>query len=164
LRVLTGEFAVTRLDILVEIGQSLNPAIDRGQVIGGFVQGMSWATTEELIYSADGELLANLPNNYKIPNVECLPRVIRVDFLENAENRINLLGSKAVGKPPFLLGIGVWAAAKQALSSLSPGRSPPLNLPATSEELLRHLSASDLVMAPARTTTSTPGRDEKREV
>jgi xanthine dehydrogenase large subunit len=161
---LTGELAVTRVDVLFEIGESLNPAIDRGQVIGGFVQGMGWATTEELVYSAEGELLANSPNNYKIPNIECLPRVFQVDFLQNAENRINLMGSKAVGEPPFLLGISVWAAAKQALSSLSPGRSKVLNLPATSEELLRHLSASDEAMAPARTTVSAADRDEKREV
>jgi len=160
---LTGELAVTRVDILVDIGQPLNPAIDRGQVIGGFVQGMGWATTEELIYSTSGELLANSPNNYKVPNIECLPGTIRVDFLENAGNRINLMGSKAVGEPPFVLGITVWAAAKQALSSLSPGRSPPLHLPATSEELLRHLSASDEPTDPARITNAIPGPDENTE-
>ena len=136
-----SQLSVRRVDILLDIGRSLNPAIDRGQVIGGFVQGMGWATSEELLYSNTGELLSHSPNNYKIPNVECLPRELRVAFLENSENRMNLLGSKAVGEPPFVLGLSVWAAAKQALASLSPGRSPPLNLPATSEELLKHLSA-----------------------
>ena len=70
---LTGELAVTRVDILMDLGRSLNPAIDRGQVIGGFVQGMGWVTTEELLYSETGELLSHSPNNYKIPSVECMP-------------------------------------------------------------------------------------------
>jgi xanthine dehydrogenase molybdopterin binding subunit/xanthine dehydrogenase small subunit len=137
----TGELSVTRVDILFDAGKSLNPAIDRGQLIGGFVQGMGWCTTEELRYSEEGELLSHSPNNYKIPNVECLPRTLRVDFLNNSENAVNLLSSKGVGEPPFVLGLSVWAAAKQALASINPGRSVPLNLPATSEELLRHLSS-----------------------
>ena len=126
---LTGELTVTRVDILMDIGRSLNPAIDRGQVIGGFVQGMGWVTTEELLYSETGELLSHSPNNYKIPGVECMPRVLRVDFLENPDNPINLLGSKAVGEPPFVLGISVGLAAKSALASLSPGRSPAAFVP-----------------------------------
>ena len=76
---LTGELSVLRVDILIDVGRPLNPAIDRGQVIGGFVQGMGWATTEELLYSESGELLSHSPNNYKVPNVECMPRDLRVD-------------------------------------------------------------------------------------
>jgi xanthine dehydrogenase large subunit len=140
---LTGELTVTRVDILMDLGQSLNPDIDRGQVIGGFVQGMGWVTTEELLYSETGDLLSNCPNNYKIPTVECMPRVLLVDFLDNPGNPINLLGSKAVGEPPFVLAISVGVAAKSALSSLSPGRSAPVSFPVTSEELLKHLSALD---------------------
>ncbi len=161
---LTGELAVTRVDILMDIGRSLNPAIDVGQVIGGYVQGMGWSTTEELLYSDAGELLSHSPNSYKLPTVECLPREFFVDFLENPANAMNLFASKAVGEPPFVLGISVYCAAKQALSSLSPGRSPGLCLPATSQELLRHLSRqagetseSDRIM------TSIPGPDEMRE-
>jgi xanthine dehydrogenase molybdopterin binding subunit/xanthine dehydrogenase small subunit len=138
---LTGELVVKRVDILMDLGKSLNPDIDRGQVIGGFVQGMGWVTTEELLYSETGELLSHSPNNYKIPGVESMPPVLRVDFLDNPDNPINLLGSKAVGEPPFVLGISVGAAAKSALSSLAPGRSVPLSFPATSEELLKQLSA-----------------------
>ncbi len=157
----TGELAVVRVDILIDVGRSLNPAIDRGQVIGGFVQGMGWATTEELLYSESGELLSHSPNNYKVPNVECMPRDVRVEFLEGAENPMNLLGSKAVGEPPLVLGLSVWAAAKQAIAGLSgtPGRSPALSLPATSEEILRHLSRRD--QAPAGTTA--PSFDEDME-
>ena len=137
---LTGELTVTQVDILMDLGRSLNPDIDRGQVIGGFVQGMGWVTTEELLYSETGDLLSHSPNNYKIPTIECMPRDFRVEFLDNPGSPINLLGSKAVGEPPFVLGISVGMAAKSALSSLSAGCSPPLSFPATSEELLKHLS------------------------
>jgi xanthine dehydrogenase large subunit len=142
---LTGELTVARVDILMDLGQSLHPDIDRGQVIGGFVQGMGWVTTEELLYTETGELLSNSPNNYKIPGVECMPRILRVDFLDNPDNPINLLGSKAVGEPPFVLGISVGMAAKAALSALSPGRSPALSFPATSEEILKHLPVLDAI-------------------
>jgi xanthine dehydrogenase molybdopterin binding subunit/xanthine dehydrogenase small subunit len=160
---LTGELSVRRVDILIDLGRSLNPAIDRGQVIGGFVQGMGWATTEELLYSETGELLSHSPNNYKVPNVECMPREVRVEFLENPENRMNLMGSKAVGEPPFVLGLSVWAAAKQALTSLAPGLSVPLKLPATSEELLKHLSQHGVAKPCAPTKTAKPGTDETVE-
>jgi xanthine dehydrogenase large subunit len=160
---LTGELTVIRVDILMDIGKSLNPAIDRGQLIGGFVQGMGWATTEELLYSPAGALLSHSPNNYKVPNVECIPREFKVDFLENADNPINLCGSKAVGEPPFVLGISVWAAAKQALSSLSSGRSPALGLPASSDELLRHLSELDRGGDPGENSEALAEIDQKLE-
>jgi xanthine dehydrogenase large subunit len=153
---LTGELKVMRVDILIDVGRPLNPAIDRGQVIGGFVQGMGWATTEELRYSDRGALLTQSPNNYKIPSVECLPADFRVAFLDGPDDRTNLLGSKAVGEPPFVLGISTWAAVKQALSSLASGRSPALCLPATSEEILRHLAdRGEPVLSSGGSTTIT---------
>ena len=136
---LTGELTVTRVDILMDLGRSLNPDIDRGQVIGGFVQGMGWVTTEELLYSETGELLSHSPNNYKIPGIECMPRVFRVDFLENPDNPINLLGSKAVGEPPFVLGISVGAAAKSALVEPVAG---PFAAPVVPGDQRRDLEAS----------------------
>jgi xanthine dehydrogenase molybdopterin binding subunit/xanthine dehydrogenase small subunit len=153
---LTGELSIIRVDILMDVGRSLNPAIDRGQVVGAFVQGMGWATTEELLYSATGELLSHSPNNYKIPNAECMPRVLRVEFLENADNPRNLLGSKAVGEPPFVLGLSVWAAAKQAITGRTPGRAPAVNLPATSEELLKYLPRHGEIEGLELTATSIP--------
>jgi xanthine dehydrogenase large subunit len=140
---LTGELSVIRVDILLDLGRSINPALDRGQVIGGFVQGMGWATTEELHYSESGELLSNSLNNYKVPSVDCIPADFRIELLEGSDNPINLLGSKAVGEPPFVLGLSVWAAAKQALSNHLPGRRLNLGVPATSEEILRHLCECD---------------------
>ena len=131
----------TRVDILIDLGRSINPAIDRGQTIGGFVQGLGWALTEDLRYSDAGELLTCSPSNYKIPGVRDVPRDFRVAFLD-AENPRNLLGSKAVGEPPFVLGISVWAAVKDALRASAPGRGVGLKLPATGEEVLLHLSGA----------------------
>jgi xanthine dehydrogenase large subunit len=136
---LTGEVRVTRVDILMDIGRSINPAIDRGQVIGGFVQGLGWATTEELRHSDAGELLSCSPSNYKIPAVTDIPSDFRVAFLDR-ENPGNVHGSKAVGEPPFVLGIAVWAAVKDALRAVAAGRGTGLGLPATGEAVLRHLS------------------------
>ena len=145
---LTGELTVPRVDILMDLGRSLNPDIDRGQVVGGFVQGMGWVTSEELLYSEAGELLSDSPNSYKIPGVECIPRIVNVAFFDNPKNTMNLLGSKAVGEPPFVLGISVGLAAKAALSSLFRGHSPPLAFPATNKELLKHLSLPSHVDGP----------------
>ena len=135
----TGELAVTRVDILLDLGRSINPAIDRGQAIGGFVQGMGWATTEEVVFSESGELLTDSANKYKIPSVDCVPPDFRVAFLEDSENPVNLLSSKAVGEPPLVLGLSVWAAARQAVASTVGTRAVGLNLPATSEEILKNL-------------------------
>jgi xanthine dehydrogenase large subunit len=136
---LTGSVQVTGVDILMDLGRSINPAVDRGQIIGGFVQGLGWATTEELRYSEAGELLSCSPSNYKIPAVTDVPSDFRVALLDH-ENPGNVFGSKAVGEPPFVLGISVWAAVKDALRAAAPGRGTGLKLPATGEEVLRHLS------------------------
>jgi xanthine dehydrogenase large subunit len=136
---LTGSVKVTRVDILLDLGRSINPAIDRGQTVGGFVQGLGWALTEELRYSEAGDLLTCSPSNYKIPGVHDVPRDFRVEFLD-AANPVNVFGSKAVGEPPFVLGISVWAAVKDALRHAAPGRGVGLKLPATGEQVLLHLA------------------------
>ena len=160
---LTGELSVTRVDILLDLGRSINPAIDRGQVIGGFVQGMGWSTTEELIYSSSGELLSDAANNYKVPSVDCIPADFRVAFLEDSDNPLNLLGSKAVGEPPFVLGLGVWAAAKAAVSSLVAGRAVGLKLPATSEEIMRELCECAGAGSSARAPAGRPSLNSHSE-
>jgi xanthine dehydrogenase large subunit len=136
---LTGVVTVTRVDILMDLGQSINPAIDRGQVVGGFVQGLGWATIEDLRYSDRGALLTCSPSNYKIPAVTDVPDDFRVSFLETANPR-NIYSSKAVGEPPFVLGISVWAAVKDALRHAAPGRGSGLQLPSTAEVVLCHLA------------------------
>jgi xanthine dehydrogenase large subunit len=139
----TGDVKVTRVDLLMDLGQSINPAIDRGQVIGGFVQGMGWVTTEALIYSPKGALQSHSPTTYKVPNVTDVPPIFNVDFHENQGNTVNVYGSKAVGEPPLLLGVSVWTAVKHALSFLTPGRAASLDLPATGEEILRRISEAE---------------------
>jgi xanthine dehydrogenase large subunit len=138
----TGELRVERVDLLMDLGRMINPAIDRGQVVGGFVQGLGWVTTEALVYGPDGSLWSDSATTYKVPNVTDVPADFRVDFLDNPDNRENVYGSKAVGEPPLLLAVSVWAAVKQALASAAPGRRPRLDLPATNEEILRRLTES----------------------
>ena len=142
---LLGELDVVRLDVLMDIGKPLHDQIERGQVIGGLIQGIGWVTTEELVYDDDGRLLSSSPTTYKIPNVSDLPTVFNVDFLDNDLNRHNLRSTKAVGEPPLMLGIAVWAAIKDALSSIAPGRSPDLQLPATHEAILHAVTRLESV-------------------
>jgi xanthine dehydrogenase large subunit len=135
---LSGEYRVERVDILHDVGDSLNPAIDLGQVEGGFIQGMGWLTSEELKWNDDGRLLTDGPATYKIPTFGDLPPVFNVELLEGHPNsQASLYRSKAVGEPPFMLGISVWSALRDALSSLADYRvSPPLDAPATPERVL----------------------------
>ena len=138
----TGELKVLRTDILMDIGKPINPGIDRGQIIGGFIQGMGWLTTEELMYSDKGELLSHSPTTYKIPNIQDVPDILNVDWIPNDKNIMNIRQSKAVGEPPLMTAISVWTAIKHALSFSTDGKIPKLNAPATSEEILKALSSS----------------------
>ena len=138
----TGEMRVDRVDILHDAGRSLNPAIDMGQIEGGFVQGMGWLTTEELVFGEDGRLLTHAPSTYKIPTCSDVPADFRVELFEPGRNREPTIHrSKAVGEPPLLLAISVFSAITHALASLGPGRVPPLDAPATPEAILRAADA-----------------------
>jgi xanthine dehydrogenase large subunit len=136
----TGEMSVERVDLLMDAGVPINPGIDRGQITGGFIQGMGWVTTEELRYADSGELLTHSPTTYKIPSIGDVPSVFNVDLLDNPDNDVSLHRSKAVGEPPLLLGICVWAAAKNALSYLEVKAANLLTIPATGEKLLMCIS------------------------
>ncbi|MFA6116152.1 MAG: xanthine dehydrogenase molybdopterin binding subunit [Sphingomonas sp.] len=135
---LTGEHKVLAVDILHDVGRSLNPAIDLGQVEGGFVQGMGWLTTEELVYDDRGRLLTHAPSTYKIPTASDRPRRMDIRLWErgrNAEPTIHR--SKAVGEPPFMLAISVFSALTQAVAAAVPGKGlPDLDAPATPERIL----------------------------
>ena len=135
---LTGEYRMLRTDILHDVGDSLNPAIDIGQVEGGFVQGMGWLTMEELVWNAKGKLMTSGPASYKIPAVADMPLDLRVKLLENRKNpEQTVFHSKAVGEPPFMLGISVWCAIKDAVASLADYRAQPaIDAPATPERVL----------------------------
>lgn len=139
---LTGEWKLLRCDLLYDAGQSLNPALDRGQVEGGFIQGMGWLTTEELVWNKDGKLMTHAPSTYKIPAISDCPEDFRVGLFANRNAADSIHRSKAVGEPPLLLAFSVFFALRDAIASLSTtGISPPLTAPATSEAILKAIRA-----------------------
>lgn len=135
----TGALTIDRLDVLMDIGHSINPGIDRGQLIGGLVQGIGWVTAEELKYTDKGALLSHSPTTYKIPNIHDIPDDLRLEFFDNKLHDFNIRSSKAVAEPPLMLGMAVFCAIKNALASLNSGDPAQLNLPATGEEILMRI-------------------------
>ena len=145
---LTGESRVLKVDILQDVGTSINPAIDIGQIEGGFVQGMGWLTTEQLVWNDKGVLTTHAPSTYKIPATGDIPKHFKIDFWPEPNREDNVFGSKAVGEPPFMLAISVFEALKAAVAA---GRHDAsvivLHAPATAENLL--LSLANLPAHPA---------------
>ncbi|MBN8411095.1 xanthine dehydrogenase molybdopterin binding subunit [Halomonas litopenaei] len=158
---LSGEYQVDRVDILHDVGDSLNPAIDVGQVEGGFIQGMGWLTSEELKWNDSGQLTSTGPATYKIPAYGDLPATFKVQLMEGHPNSMaSIYRSKAVGEPPFMLGMSVWCALRDALASLTDYRhAVRLDTPATPERVMqaarkaRHIAASTAL----RTAQASPG-------
>jgi xanthine dehydrogenase large subunit len=134
---LTGEMKAQRVDILHDVGHSLNPSIDIGQIEGGFVQGMGWLTSEELVFDDQGRLLTHAPSTYKIPCASDVPADFRVALFDGVNRENTIYRSKAVGEPPLMLAISVFSAIADAIHSLAPGRPVPLDAPATPESILR---------------------------
>ena len=140
---LTGEWRLLRADLLHDVGQSLNPAIDIGQIEGGFVQGMGWLTTEELVWHPQtGKLLTHAPSTYKIPTANDVPSALHTRLYVNRNVEDSIHRSKAVGEPPLLLAFSVFLALRDAVAACgAPGCQPPLSAPATPEALLRAVHA-----------------------
>ena len=140
---LTGESRLLRTDLLHDVGRSLNPAIDRGQVEGGFIQGMGWLTMEELVWDAQGRLLTHAPSTYKIPVASDAPPVFNTWLWERGENVRDVAHrSKAVGEPPLMLALSVFHAIGDAIGATSSSRDPvPLEAPATPESILKAIHA-----------------------
>ena len=138
---LTGENKLLRVDILHDVGKSLNPAIDLGQVEGGFIQGVGWLTTEELWWNDKGRLMTHAPSTYKIPVASDVPADFRVKLLDGGTNvEDTIYRSKAVGEPPLMLGISVFHAIKDAVASVGNyALSPHLDAPATAEEIMKSI-------------------------
>jgi xanthine dehydrogenase large subunit len=135
---LTGEHRIRRADILHDVGSSLVPTIDKGQVEGGFLQGVGWLTCEEVLIDAKGRLLTHSPDTYKIPALGDAPEDFHVALLERAPQEDTIHGSKAVGEPPFMLAIGAVTALRHAISAFGPPRTEvELASPATPEAILR---------------------------
>jgi xanthine dehydrogenase large subunit len=139
LDVLTGESRLLRVDILHDAGRSLNPAIDRGQIEGGFIQGMGWLTMEEVVWDDEGRLLTHAPSTYKIPVASDCPPVFNVSLWERGENVRDIVHrSKAVGEPPLMLALSVFHAIYDAVGATGSSREPvPLEAPATPENILK---------------------------
>ena len=134
---LTGEHRLTRVDILHDAGRSLNPAVDMGQIEGGFVQGAGWLTSEELWWDYKGALRTHAPSTYKIPTATDVPEEFHAEIWKGGHNREPTIHrSKAVGEPPLMLAISVHSAICQAISSLAPGKAVALDAPATPERVL----------------------------
>jgi xanthine dehydrogenase large subunit len=135
---LTGEHRTLAVDIVHDVGISLNPAIDIGQIEGGFVQGAGWLTSEELVWDARGRLATHAPSTYKIPTAGDVPARLRVALLADSPNRSPTIHrSKAVGEPPLMLGLAVYHALRDAVAGLArPGERVAMTAPATPEVVL----------------------------
>lgn len=140
---LSGEFSLLRTDILHDAGKSLNPAIDIGQIEGGFIQSMGWLTTEELVWhETSGALLTHAPSTYKIPTANDCPAVFNTALLENSNVEPTIFRSKAVGEPPMLLAFSVLLAIRDAIAACGgDGADPPLMAPATPGAILAAVAA-----------------------
>ena len=137
LDVLTGSHKIIRTDILHDVGDSLNPHIDIGQIQGGFIQGLGWCTTEECKWDLNGQLLNHSPDTYKIPAISDIPEDFRIELVNNRPNPNAIRKSKAVGEPPLMLATSVWLAIKDAISATADHKKEPdLQIPATNENIL----------------------------
>nr|MBP7567467.1 xanthine dehydrogenase molybdopterin binding subunit [Burkholderiaceae bacterium] len=139
---LTGESRVLKVDILHDVGTSINPALDIGQVEGGFVQGMGWLTTEELVWNTKGYLATHAPSTYKIPATGDIPAHFKTELWPEPNPEESVFRSKAVGEPPFMLAISVWEAIREAVSATRADGDARLDAPATAERVLGALSAA----------------------
>ncbi len=152
----SGMTQVTRVDILHDAGDVINAGVARGQVEGGFVQGMGWLTAEELIWDTDGKLLTHSPDTYKIPAVGDTPKIFNVEFLSEAAQPDVIHGSKAVGEPPLMLAISVREAIRDAIAAFGqPGGQALLSTPATPEAIFmaidqRLMRAKKSAVVPAK--------------
>ncbi|MGZ4963005.1 MAG: xanthine dehydrogenase molybdopterin binding subunit, partial [Limisphaerales bacterium] len=131
----TGMHQILRVDVLHDVGDAVNEGISKGQVEGGFIQGMGWLTTEELKWDDKGRLLTHSPDTYKIPAIGDMPQIFNVNLLKNAAQKTVVYGSKAVGEPPFMLAISVREAIRDAVAAFNGNGAVPLASPATCEAI-----------------------------
>jgi xanthine dehydrogenase large subunit len=131
----TGDHRVRRVDILQDVGDSIAPLIDRGQVEGGFIQGLGWLTLEELLWDEKGRVATAGASTYKLPSWSEVPDVFNVAFLERATESGVIFGSKAVGEPPLMLAISAREAIRDAIAAFGAGGIVELDSPATPERV-----------------------------
>ncbi|GAB2189275.1 xanthine dehydrogenase molybdopterin binding subunit [Sessilibacter sp. MAH1] len=144
----TGEYKVLRTDILHDVGKSVNPDLDIGQIEGAFIQGMGWLTTEELLWDDQGRVMSNSPASYKIPTAFDVPREFNIALYERENSVDTVFNSKAVGEPPLMLAISVWSALADACASFANYQyAPRLDPPATPEKVLKAIEDAKLFAA-----------------
>jgi len=140
---LTGESRLLKVDILHDVGTPINPAIDIGQIEGGFIQGMGWLTTEQLVWNDKGYLSTHAPSTYKIPATGDVPEHFKIELWPEPNREDNVFGSKAVGEPPFMLAISVWEALRDAAAAAA-GKAVRMDAPATAENVLRAIGRNPM--------------------
>jgi xanthine dehydrogenase molybdopterin binding subunit len=139
--ILTGNTRIMQTDILHDAGKSIHPEIDKGQIMGGFIQGVGWCTSEVVRYDKSGNLLNCSPDTYKIPGIGDFPNKYKADLLKNAYNPNAIHQSKAIGEPPFMHAFSVWMAIKDAISSVANHtKEPDFSLPATKEVVIKSIT------------------------
>ncbi|HEX8357111.1 MAG TPA: molybdopterin cofactor-binding domain-containing protein, partial [Segetibacter sp.] len=136
---LRGTYHFDAVKIVHDFGASMNPAIDKGQIEGGLVQGMGWMTMEEIVYDKEGRLRSNALSTYKVPDIYSVPKDIDIDFLQTDTDNLAIFRSKAVGEPPLMYGIGAYFAIRNAIKSFNPSAIIPFNAPITPEKTLMAL-------------------------
>ena len=117
---LRGRYELESARIVHDLGRTLIPTVDEGQIIGGLAQGIGWMTIEELVFNENGELASNALSTYKAPNADSMPKDIELKLLENSDSPISPLGKKAVGEPPFMYGIAAYFAIRRAMHTRAP--------------------------------------------
>ncbi len=131
----TGDHRLLRTDILQDVGDSLSPVVDRGQVEGGFIQGAGWLTIEELLWDQQGRVATASASTYKLPSWSEVPNIFNVDFLERATQPGVVMGSKAIGEPPLMLAISVREALRAAVCAFGHSGHVSFDSPATPERI-----------------------------
>jgi xanthine dehydrogenase large subunit len=136
---LRGTYTVDAVKVVHDYGASMNPAIDKGQMEGGIVQGLGWMTMEEVVYDAEGRLRSNALSTYKVPDIYAAPKTIEIHALETTQDNLAIFRSKAVGEPPLMYGIGAWFALRNAIIAFNPAADIPFVAPMTPEKVLMAL-------------------------
>lgn len=133
---LRGIYVVDEVELVHDIGKSINPSVDLGQIEGGLLQGIGWMTMEEIVYDEKGILRSNALSTYKVPDIYAAPKKVTVEFLETGEEPLAIQGSKAVGEPPLMYGLGSWFALANAVKAFNPNVKLAYDAPFTPEKIL----------------------------
>ena len=134
-----GTYEIDSVKVVHDFGESMNMAIDRGQIEGGIVQGIGWMTMEEVVYDKDGKLRSNALSTYKVPDVYSVPKEIQIESLNTDKKNLAIFNSKAVGEPPLMYGIGAYFALRNAILAFNPSANIPFDAPMTPEKVLMAL-------------------------